>query len=249
MKNLFSGVKSPYFSNMATIAMLAILVTIFFASCDKGESAGGGSGPVLPPNPPVAVINMPTTPTFPLWNGESWAGNYSVTNAPSGAVLYINDTQVSMSGTVIRTNLSASALLRFELRKSNVDASVIAASSMTIPVFSNSWTLLQKDVKKWKNVYYGLLFPDGTYHSTTLFCAKRKFVATTAGFIGQVWIYNVPCGQGADGLATVTISPDEKFMTIEGEQWGISNILKLTSDTLELKSVDGSTWLKYVSEK
>lgn len=76
MKNLFSGVKSPSFSQVSTVVM-AILAALVFASCGKNTSAGGGNVTPIVTTLTISpstnlVVSQGSTVTF------SWVSNSSL---------------------------------------------------------------------------------------------------------------------------------------------------------------------------
>lgn len=138
MKNLsFSGVKNTLFV-MAILALTTL-------SCSKADTTppptgGGGGGGGTPAAP---VITLPIAPTTPLWFGGSYSGSYSVSNAPSGSLFYIDEVPSALSGTVSLTNLQASKSIRFELRKSDGTA-VLSSKTLEIPVYTSDQSTIER---------------------------------------------------------------------------------------------------------
>lgn len=171
MKNLsFSEVRK------FTFVVIALLVVVF-TGCSKGDNGSGQVNPPPPPPPATPVINLPTAPTTPLWNGDGFSGSITISNPVAGAVLY-QDGTVNTSGTLSLSNLTASKTVNFELRKSVSDGTLLATASITIPVYTSDQSNIErygswKEYREQEDTTIGLT---GAYHDVSVpICNQDDF--------------------------------------------------------------------------
>lgn len=207
MKNLiFSGVKTPF-----VVGLIALMFT--FVSCSKSESAGGGATPDPTPTPPAAKITPPAAPATPIFNGDGFTGSIGLTNAPTGAKLFVDGVE-NTSATLVLTNLTATKTVYFELRKA--DGASIASASVTIPVLKPRISLAVKDAPSgWKNtVCRDSLYSGSTWTDlstpTFLYCPNWKFGTDNS----CVFMNTASSCGGADSPNSNVFNADESKLTV-----------------------------------